>query len=160
MNKIGLWSLATCSLLAACAPTVNIGTPEPVKIDVNMRADIYTHDDKEKKAADANSEPSTPAQRRYDRRAEVQDLKNNRLVGEGLDGLLSIREPSADKTYAAYVEKVVAEENTDRTAEFKSKAEELKKPLDAYIKDFSAKARKAAYPGEWVQEDDGSWKKR
>ncbi len=146
--------------LAACAPTVNIGTPEPVKIDVNMRADIYTHDGKEPAAATAAADEPNPVQRRYNRRGEVQDLKNNRVVGEGNDGLLAVRETPADAAYAAYAQKTVAEENADRAAEFKAKAEELKKPLDAYIRDFAAGAFKSAYPGEWVQKEDGTWVKR
>jgi uncharacterized protein YdbL (DUF1318 family) len=146
--------------LASCAPTVNIGTPEPVKIDVSMRADIYTHDEKDKPKAAANDESLTPAQRRFNRRGEIQDLKNNRVAGEGNDGLLRIREEPKDEKYAEYAKKTVAEENADRNKEFKTRAEELKKPLDVYIKDFAQKANKAAYPGEWVQEEDGSWKKR
>lgn len=147
--------------LASCAPTVNIGTPEPVKIDVNMRADIYTHDGKEPQAAaTANSGKPTPAQARYNRRAEIQDLKNNRIIGEGNDAMLSIRELPADEKYAEYVKQTVAAENADRSAEFKTKAEELKKPLDIYIKDTANTYTRAAFPGEWIQESDGTWKKR
>lgn len=146
--------------LASCAPTVNLGTPEPVKINVNMRADIYTHDDKDKPKTAANDESETPAQRRFNRRGEIQDLKNNRVVGEGNDGLLWIREEPKDAKYADYAKKTVAEENADRSAEFKSRSEELKKPLDVYIKDFAHKAYQASYPGEWVQKEDGTWEQR
>ncbi|MDR1190619.1 MAG: YdbL family protein [Verrucomicrobiales bacterium] len=157
------WFWLTVSVLpVACAPTVNIGTPEPVKIDVNMRADIYTHDGKEKPkdAATASAEALTPALRRYNRRAEIQDLKNNRVVGEGNNGLLSIRELPQDEKYAAYAKKTVADENADRAGEFKSKSDELKKPLDVYVKDFAKNMYQSAYPGEWVQQDDGKWVKR
>ncbi|MDR1304740.1 MAG: YdbL family protein [Verrucomicrobiales bacterium] len=152
---------AAALALSACAPTVNIGTPEPVKIDVQMRADIYTHDGKQPPAVAAADDPNaTPAQRRYNRRAEIQDLKNNRVVGEGNDGLLSIRELPADAQYAAYAQLTVSAENADRAAEFKAKAEELQKPLHVYIKDFATKAYQASYPGEWVQTAGGEWVKR
>jgi uncharacterized protein YdbL (DUF1318 family) len=156
MKKLGSL-FVTGSLLAACAPTVNIGTPEPVKIDVSMRADVYTHDDKKKTV---EVEALTPAQRRFNRRGEIQDLKNNRVAGEGNNGLLSIREEPKDEKYAGYAKRTAAEENADRTEEFKAKSEELKKPLDVYIKDFAKKTRQSAYPGEWVQKEDGTWEKR
>lgn len=163
MKKIILWLPALW--LAACAPTLNISTPEPVQIDVNMRADIFTHDGREQTAEPAatatTNEPTlTAAQRRYNRRAEIQNLKNNRIIGEGRDALLYIRELPADEKFAAYTRQTVAAENADRREEFKIKAEELNKPLDVFIRDVADTYRRAAYPGEWIQEDDGTWKKR
>ena len=161
MKKSDLFLMVSgISLLAACAPTVNIGTPEPVKIDVTMRADIYTHDDKAKTEVAANDGQLTPVQRRFNRRGEVQDLKNNRVVGETNNGLLVIREEPKDEKYAEYAKKTVSNENADRAEEFKTKAEELKKPLEVYVKDFAANTYKSAYPGEWVQKEDGTWIKR
>jgi uncharacterized protein YdbL (DUF1318 family) len=140
---------------------VNISTPEPVKIDVTMRADIYTHDGTAQPPAINNDDENlTVAQRRFDRRAEIQDLKNNRMIGEGNDGLLSIREAPQDEKWAEHVKLTVAAENADRTEEFNANAEALKKPLDMYIKDFARKAFDSSFPGEWVQKEDGTWAKR
>ncbi|MDR2463206.1 MAG: YdbL family protein [Verrucomicrobiales bacterium] len=158
----GLALTVSALSLSACAPTVNIGTPEPVKIEVAMRADIYTHDDKEKprETAAGSDADLTAAQRRYNRRGEIQDLKNNRVVGEGNNGLLSIRELPKDEKYADYAKLTVSAENADRTAEFNAKSEELKKPLTVYVKDFAGKTYQSAYPGEWVQKESGEWVKR
>ncbi len=148
-------------LLVACTPAVRLTTTDPVKIDVNMRADIYTHGDKDQKDANpANSTSLSPKERRFNRRGEVQALKNSRSIGESNAGQLAVREKPADAEYAAYMQRVVQEENTDRQAEFKEKANELKKPLDVYIKEFAANARSASFPGEWVQEEDGTWHRR
>ncbi|MDD5262929.1 MAG: DUF1318 domain-containing protein [Methylacidiphilales bacterium] len=145
----------------ACTPAVRLTTTDPVKIDVNMRADIYTHGDKDQKDSNpANSTSLSPKERRFNRRGEVQALKNGRIIGESNVGQLVIREKPADAEYAAYVQRVVQEENTDRQSEFKEKSNELKKPLDVYIKEFAANTRSASFPGEWVQEEDGTWHRR
>ena len=52
MNRISIALSAACLAgLASCAPTVRLSTPDPVKIDVNIRTDVYTHDNKDKKEA-------------------------------------------------------------------------------------------------------------
>ena len=36
--------LAACALLAGCkAPTVNLATSDPIKVDINMRLDVYQY---------------------------------------------------------------------------------------------------------------------
>ncbi len=148
-------------LAVACTPAVRLTTTDPVKIDVNMRADIYTHGDKDQKDSNpATTANISPAERRFNRRGEVQALKNNRVIGESNAGQLVMREKPADAEYGAYVQRVVQDENTDRQSEFKEKANELKKPLDVYIKEFAANMRSVSFPGEWVQEEDGTWHRR
>gem|GEM_PF-5511089 len=98
---------------------INVGTKEPIKldpikVDLNMRVDVYQYDgksDDEKKKEVANRNDA--AKRMRDRGAEIQELKNNRLVGENHLGLLSIRnQPAGD--YGDYVVRTVDAENADR----------------------------------------------
>jgi uncharacterized protein YdbL (DUF1318 family) len=55
---------------------------------------------------------------------------------------------------------VVAKENGAREKLFAEKALIEKKSEAQYAKEFAQRVRQASYPGEWIQEDDGKWKKR
>ena len=90
--KTTLTPLAVSALLASCAsPTVNLSTPEPVKVDIEMRLDVYQHAEKSGEQPDSQSSSADPAASRRNRMAEVQTLKNSRVIGEGKDGLLVLR---------------------------------------------------------------------
>ena len=64
--------------------------------------------------------------------------------------------------------RVIAQEERTREANrvrareklFGEKAEVEGKTKAEYGKEFSERAREASYPGEWVQADDGKWKKK
>ena len=91
---------------------------------------------------------------------QVQELKNDRKAGEGRDGLLVLKEVPKDPTYADYAKSVVAKENAAREKLFKEKAEVEGKTEAEYAKEFAERAREGSYPGDWVQADDGKWKKK
>lgn len=154
----------TLLALASCAPTVNLTTPEPVKIDVNMKVDVVTHQGENQKAAEANADKaktaSTPQEGRRLRMQEIQTVKNDLKVGEGNDGLLHVVETPPDKEYASYIERIVSEENADRTAVFKQQAAVENKPVSVIAKDFANRAKQSSFSGEWVQNKDGKWEKR
>jgi hypothetical protein len=64
-----------------------LATPEPVKVDIGVRLDIY----QKTPPAKANAETSSlqiAAGRRL-RSGEIQQLKNDRVVGEDRDGSIS-----------------------------------------------------------------------
>jgi uncharacterized protein YdbL (DUF1318 family) len=150
-------------LPAACAPTVRLDTPEPVKIDVNMKVEVVTKDGGSAPASGAKKEdPATlsPQERRRLRMAEVQSLKNDRLVGEGQDGLLHIVTRPADASYLAYAEKVVADENGDRRKVFEAQARSEGRPEARVAREFAERSIGGAFPGEWVQNADGKWVKQ
>ncbi len=148
---------ATALLLAACAPSVNLTTTEPVKIDVGMRVDVYTHEVERKQDESAATSPRV---NRRNRMSEVQALKNDRVIGEGNDGMLVLRNIPPDPAYAEYAGKIIIEENTDRSAILQSEATTNNKPLDAVVHDFVRRARDSSWPGELIQQDDGSWMER
>jgi uncharacterized protein YdbL (DUF1318 family) len=54
----------------------------------------------------------------------------------------------------------VAKENAAREKLFREKAEVEGKTVEEYAKEFAERAREGSYPGEWVQADDGKWKKK
>jgi len=148
------------AVFAACSPTIKIATPEPVTFDVNMKVEIETKDPAKDKNAEA--ETDSPEKRRRYRMAEVQKLKDNRIIGEGKDGLLYLREKPADAEYAAYATALVDAENKDRNEGFASKAasDSLKRPASYWAEDFAKKMRDGSWPGEWIQNPDGSWVQR
>ncbi|MFM8364778.1 MAG: hypothetical protein ACKOAS_06445, partial [Verrucomicrobiota bacterium] len=75
--------LLICLALASCkAPTVHLATPEPVKVDIAMRIDVYQHGKEEEKKSTAAPKSADAAKERTNRLAEIQALKNSRIVGE------------------------------------------------------------------------------
>src|SRR5271170_3914473 len=83
----GLLAGACC--LGGCAPTVNLATPQPIKVDVGVRLDIYQKT-APTKAKEEQSSLEISANRRL-RSGEIQGLKNDRVVGEDRDGYLDLR---------------------------------------------------------------------
>ena len=74
----------TVLLCAGCkGPTVNLSTPEPIVVDINMRVDIY-----ERGGGSAAAKPSPSADlpaadaRRRSRMGDIQTFKNSRLRSE------------------------------------------------------------------------------
>jgi uncharacterized protein YdbL (DUF1318 family) len=163
--KNTLWILAMGCLLmmGACAPTLRLDTPEPVKIDVNMRVDVFNHEgEKKDQAAEVARGPaaSTPGQRQRFRMAEVQTLKNDRVIGEGRDGFLQIVKPPADPEYLVYSQKIVADENADRELIFAAEAKNQSVSMDQVAAEYARRRREGAFVGEWIQDAKGEWVKR
>ena len=69
--------------LAGCAQ-VNLNTPEPLQVDVRMKVDVVN---KGGLSAKAEESPLSAAGERRMLSHQVQELKNDRKVGEGRDGL-------------------------------------------------------------------------
>ena len=164
MEKIASALMGVLSLSGCSAPTVNLGTSEPIKVDIDMRLDVYQHaPPADKKAATktgAESAGSTDTQaRRRNRLADIQQFKNSRIIGEGHDGLVVIRVDTPGD-YGDYVRKVIAEENEDRMALMKAAAGKEKISLPEVQKRQSAVWQKMAFKDEWIEvpAPDGSWK--
>ncbi len=152
-GRAGLVLAVAC--LAGCAPTVNLATPEPVKVDVAVRLDVYQKT-APTKAKEEQSNLQVAANRR-ERSGEIQQLKNNRVVGEDRDGYLDLRNPPADPKYLAYAKGVVDAENADRSFLYLANAQSKSEPLELAERDYAQLWRDRAFPGEWVQKDDGTW---
>ena len=141
--------------LVGCSPTVNLATPEPVKVDVNVRLDVYQKT-APTKAKEEQSSLEVAANRRL-RSGEIQQLKNDRVVGEDRDGYLDLRKPPQDPTYLSFAQGIVNSENADRSYLYLTNAQSQNKPLELVEKDYAQLWRDRAFPGEWVQKDDGTW---
>ena len=160
MNWRGLlWGAAlVCS--GCRGPSFSLSTPEPIVVDVNMRVDIYER-------AVGSSAPIPPAAadlpaadaRRRSRMGDIQTFKNSRLVGEGRDGLLSVLS-RPEGGYGAYVEKMVAEENSDRLVAMRQLAVERKMSLAEVQAQQGELWRNRSFSGEWVEEqqDNSAWR--
>ena len=158
-NPLNLATTATALFLTACAvPTVNLATPQPIKVDIAMRLDVYQHaKESSKKSTSSVSTATDPAEARRNRMADIQTFKNSRLVGEGRDALLAIRvETPGD--YGDFIRKTVDAENADRMALMKSDAEKQKTSLPQIQIKQASLAAKLAFKGEWIEvvKDDGS----
>jgi uncharacterized protein YdbL (DUF1318 family) len=160
-------------LLAGCknGPTVNLSTSEPLKVDplkvdLNMRVDVYQHADPnvQKRATTAQPTATEDVQTRLrNRMGEVQVLKNNRLVGESRKGLLEIRNQSPGE-FGDYVSRTVDAENKDRTAMMQDIAQKKNLPIEEVQRQQAELARNKAFNGEWteVPQPDGTfvWKQK
>jgi hypothetical protein len=157
-NPLTLASTATALFLTACAgPTVNLATPQPIKVDIAMRLDVYQHTKEVSKKSTSVATGTDPAEARRNRMADIQTFKNSRLVGEGRDALLAIRvETPGD--YGDFIRKTVDAENADRMALMKSDAEKQKTSLPQIQTKQASLAAKLAFKGEWIEvvKDDGS----
>src|SRR5690606_13300748 len=161
--------VATLTLAGCKLPSVNLATNEPIKVDIDMRLDVYQHGDGSS-APSPTPQPSTnddnqqqrstdPEERRRNRAADIQTFKNSRLVGERHDGLLEVlTEPSGE--YGDYVRQTVARENSDRRAQMKIIAEEQKISLEEVQRAQGELWTNRSFSGEWIEvaQPDGSWK--
>lgn len=149
---------ATALLLASCAaPTVNLATPEPIKVDIAVRLDVYQHAKEAAKKSTPASAATDPVEARRNRMADIQTFKNSRLVGEGRDALLAIRVDTPGD-YGDFIRKTVDAENADRMALMKSEAEKQKTSLPQIQSKQANLAAKLAFKGEWIEivKDNGS----
>lgn len=145
-------------LMAGCkAPTINLGTAEPLKVDIAMRLDVYQHSQTAPTKQQPSIEPD-PATRRKNRMADIQTFKNSALIGENREGLVSIRKlPEGE--YGAYVQKTVDAENADRLAQMKDLAVSRKTTLAEIQKEQAGLWRNRAFKGELIEVESppGAW---
>ena len=148
-------------LCAGCkAPTVNLSTPDPIVVDINMRVDIYERGGGSSAATPSPSAdvPAADARRRS-RMGDVQTFKNSRLVGEGRDGLLVVLS-RPEGSYGAYVERIVAEENADRLLVMRQLAAERKLSLADVQAQQGELWRNRSFSAEWIEvpQDNNTWR--
>ena len=147
--------LLCAGCLGGCSPTVNLATPNPVKVDIAVRLDVYQKTPLTQKK-DEQSNLAIAANRRL-RSGEIQQLKNDRVIGEDRDGYLDLRKPPDNAAYLAYAKGVVTAENADRSFLYLANAQAQSKPLEIIEGEYAKLWSDRAFPGEWVQKDDGTW---
>ena len=149
-------ALAGSMLVASCAlPPVRLETPEPMKIDVSVKVEISPI---KKESGDAEGPVGTTRRTRME---EIQNLKNNRIVGEDQKGYLALRDvPPAWKEHEAYIKEVIAAENNDRQLMYSTRVRDEKKTLGEVEALFAEQWRDKSFRGEWVQTPDGQWQQK
>lgn len=150
IGKICLLFLVATGMSCGRPFDVNVATDEPIRVDVSMDVHVYQHgkDSPEEKAKRENYK--TVMERHRNRMEEVQKLKNNRLVGEDHQGLLSIRNLPAGE-YGLYVKKTVDEENKDRNFLLKAEAEQKSTSIGEVRQSQWQHWQRKSFPGEWIQ---------
>ncbi len=158
----GAWGSArvacACALLAlgGCSlPPVTLSTPQPIKVNIAMKLDVYQHGApaapvKTTASASDAATPDAIQDRRRLRLGELQPLKNSRLIGENHLGLLEVRNPAPGE-YGDYVRETVAAENKDRSALMELTAKAQKISLADVQKQQAANAIHSAFNGEWIE---------
>lgn len=153
---VGFGIATAVAVFAGCAlPSINLATEQPLKVDINMRLDVYQHDDPNAAPTTAsqtapNPDSPVPQASRENREADIQVFKNSRLIGESRDGLLVVlEEPPGD--YGSFLRRTVQLENDDRLADMKALAEKEKRPLPEIRKTKAALWYNRSFTGEWVE---------
>lgn len=155
-------------------------TPEPLDVNINVKLDVYQYTREDQKPGDRATEEAvveaaaspavvdatvTAEQRQAaeagirNRMEEIQNLKNNRVIGENREGLVEIREIPPGE-YGAYAEKTVLAENADRQVIMRALAQEENQAVAAVQREQAQLRARASFKGEWVeeQETDGTWR--
>jgi uncharacterized protein YdbL (DUF1318 family) len=95
--------------------------------------------------------------------AEIQILKNSRIVGENHAGYLEVRN-SPPGEYGDYVRSTVDMENADRARLIEKLAKEKGIPVAQMESQQAELFRKDAFPGEWIEIPDAegkfAWKQK
>jgi uncharacterized protein YdbL (DUF1318 family) len=149
---LSLWCLDGCS------PTINLATPEPVKVDVAVRLDVYQKT-APAKLKEEQSNLEIASNRRL-RSGQIQQLKNDRVIGEDRDGYLAIKNPPKDPKYLSYAQSVVSAEKGVGSFLYLANAQTQNKPLEEVERDYAKLWNDRAFPGEWVQKDNGTWNQK
>ncbi len=151
LGAIAAFVACGCIVTGCRLMTVNVATPEPIKLDVSMRLDVYQfRPDEDGKPSEAQLSYEEAVVRQRNRMAEVQNLRNNRLVGEDHRGLLHLREkPPGD--WGRHAEETAKNENEDRIIIMRHEAKESNKQVhEIEATRWKANIEKA-FKGEWIE---------
>ncbi|MEZ5404950.1 MAG: DUF1318 domain-containing protein [Verrucomicrobiia bacterium] len=139
--------------LIGCTPNVRLSTPEPVKIDVNMKVEVVQ---KPSTASETNLPPVATTRR--NRMAQIQNLKDNRIVGENQNGYLTVLNvPPTWQDQEDYIQSLVKAENTDRQFINTMESRRTSQLLATVEKESAQRFQASSFPGEWIQNGEGKW---
>ena len=162
--KIRALFFLTALALAACnSIPIDVGTKEPVKVDIAMKVDVYQHSDPQgPKKATPPPQADIGSSRRM-RMGEIQILKNSRVIGENHAGYLEVRTVTPGE-YGDYVRATVDAENSDRGRLIEKLAKDRNVPVSQAERQQADLFQKGAFSGEWIEVPDAdgkfAWKQK
>ncbi|MGY8641863.1 MAG: DUF1318 domain-containing protein [Verrucomicrobiales bacterium] len=150
-----VWSLFAAFFTSGCTKPIdiNVSANEPIKVDLSMDVHVYQHADGDPAEKEAQQNFKEVMTQKRNRSGEIRTLKNSRLIGESVEGLLSIRNLPAGQ-YGTYVKATVDAENKDRNFLIIYDAEKKSQPVPEVRRDQWRHAQRKAFPGEWIQVED------
>ena len=138
-------------LLSACkVPDINLATPKPIEVKLNMRLDVYQYSSEKTQTPEQTKTDGEATERMRNRQEEIQTLKNNRLIGEDHRGQLQIREVPGG-TWGDYVKRTVDAENEDRTLLARANAAKTNRELHVIQSEEWKLRTEKAFKGEWIE---------
>lgn len=163
MRNLSRLLLPLAAALAGCNSIgVDLATQQPLKVDIDMKLDVYQHGDRSAPRK-ASAPPLDVATTRRNRLAEIQALKDQRLVGENHAGYLEIRKAPPGK-FGEYVRQTVDDENNDRARLIERLAKERNATVADAERQQAEVFRKSAFQGEWIEVPDAegkfAWKQK
>ncbi|VVM05131.1 hypothetical protein MAMC_00418 [Methylacidimicrobium cyclopophantes] len=155
--RVGKMLFLVCSVaaLGSCAQ-VRLSSPNPLLFDVDVDTEIRSPPLQSRDGAAA----ANLQQKRRIHMSEVQALKNAHIVGETRNGYLQILKEPEESVYRSYVDRIVEEENRARYLLYSTEAKKEEKSLTRIEARYGERWRDDAFPGEYVQQPDGSWAKK
>ncbi len=183
MKKIGIILLVL--FVISCAK-VSVETKKPIKVDINMRVDIYQHVVKdvedindqiygssgkdfnslfgfeEAYAADLSKSASEAISRRKERVGSIEIYFAKGYIGENKDAFLEFRGGVSGEEKAA-VKSMISAENKDREIIYKAIAQKNGTDISSVRKASFESDYRRAPSGYWFQIPDGrgyTWKKK
>ncbi len=131
-------------LLFGCAPTVQLATPEPLKVDISMTIDVRQMSAISVGEKRQLGETEVAALRRREARSgQVWTMKNDGVAVETERGYLEARVKTG--WTPAIVEKTVAEENADRKLMYEAEAMAQSRPVAVIEEEAGRLLRQQAY---------------
>ncbi|MDD4183234.1 MAG: DUF1318 domain-containing protein [Candidatus Omnitrophica bacterium] len=184
MKKV-FFILSTVALIS-CAK-VNLQTSQPLKVDINMRVDVYQHVAKDVESIQDQIYGSTPKQinaillmneayaqeysadvtaaieRRKTRLGTIDKYFAKGYIGENKDAYLQYVAKGLLTDLKNTVESIIAEENADRSAIYKAIAQKNGVDVSETAKVFFDDDYKRAPSGYWFEVYEGGqyiWKQK
>lgn len=131
-------------LLIGCAPTIHLNTPEPLKVDINMRVDVYQKSEVSTiKKRTVSEEEAAAMRRREDRSGEIWALKNDGVAIETDSGYLQANPKTGWDTQ--YLNKIVGEENLDRHLLYEAEARDDARPIKVVEEEAGKRLKEQTY---------------
>ena len=177
MKKIGIIILF---LIAFGCARVSVQPPEPIKVDINMRVDVYQHvvqdvesindqiygpENKELNsifglsvvyAQDLSNKASEAIARRKDRVSKIEDYFAKGYIGENRKALLEIV-GNVPADIKSEVKAAIDQENKDRDIIYKATAEKNNTDISGVRNVFFKSDYKRAPSGFWFETEAGKW---